>query len=283
MHTSRVSSVLVILAALSTSAWADRTHEAKKHFEEGQKHFAFGEFDQAADEYELAYKAKPDPALLYDAAQSFRLANRPERALMLYRSYVQLYPGAQNLAEVKAQILKLKEAIAAADKAKNAPPPSTAAPQSFESSTVAVTRSAHDSPATRPVLAQTGLEPAGPVGPPAAPRDVGNARDPGRAMKIGGLITVSVGVVSLALGGVFTGLAKQTSDEITNAPSFSPASEDQLHRDQALEAAFYAIGGAAVVAGVTTYLIGRRESQRAWTVGVAPSRSSASLDLSWKF
>src|SRR5687767_12107576 len=108
----------LLFIAASAQARGTRVQEARSHFEEAQKHYAVGEFESAADEYQLAYKAKPDPALLYNAAQSFRLANQPARAIILYKNYLQFYPGEANAEDVRTQIAKLKEAIAAADRAK---------------------------------------------------------------------------------------------------------------------------------------------------------------------
>src|SRR5262245_28901242 len=105
---------LVLLCLLSSVAQAQKS-SARQHFDKATTHFAIGEFDQAAEEYQQAYKAKPDPALLYNAAQAFRLANKLEKALILYKNYVQLYPRERNVEEVRGQIAKLKDAIAAAE------------------------------------------------------------------------------------------------------------------------------------------------------------------------
>ena len=121
--------ILVAIAwLLPALAFAGSTDEAREHYEKATAHFAVGEFADAAVEYQAAYKAKQDPALLYDAAQAYRLANNPDKALILYRNYLQLYPSEANIAEVRAQIEKLKDAIAAADKAKTAPPTGTNEP-----------------------------------------------------------------------------------------------------------------------------------------------------------
>ena len=116
----------LLLVATTAFAQRDNAHTqreiARAHFEKAKGHFAVGEFEQAAAEYQLAYKAKNDPALLYNAAQAFRLANKLDKALILYKNYVQLYPRERNVEEVRGQIAKLKDAIAAAESAKNAPP-----------------------------------------------------------------------------------------------------------------------------------------------------------------
>ena len=49
--------------------------------------FAFNRYAVAAENYEKAFELKPDPAVLYNAAQAHRLAGNKERALDLYQSY----------------------------------------------------------------------------------------------------------------------------------------------------------------------------------------------------
>ena len=72
---------LALLLAFAHSALADDYNEAKVHFKKGSAHFAIGEFAEAAEEYQAAYRLKQDPALLYNAAQAFRLAGKNEKAL----------------------------------------------------------------------------------------------------------------------------------------------------------------------------------------------------------
>jgi tetratricopeptide (TPR) repeat protein len=121
-------SSLLVIAVLAGTARADGATDARAHFQAATGHFAVGEFAEAAEEYQAAYKLKQDPALLYNAAQAFRLAGNHVKALILYKNYIQLYPRESNLEEVRAQIQKLRDAIAATEKAKTAPPTSTAEP-----------------------------------------------------------------------------------------------------------------------------------------------------------
>src|SRR5688572_23792186 len=124
--------VVLALILLGGVAFAQKD-SARAHYEKATSHFALGEFDQAAEQYQLAYRAKPDAALLYNAAQSFRLANKLEKALVLYKNYVNLYPRERNVPEVRAQIERLKVAIASAEHAKSSPPISTVEPKPSES------------------------------------------------------------------------------------------------------------------------------------------------------
>src|SRR5581483_4917977 len=121
----------LVLASLllTANAFAADVLSARQHFDRAQTHFAVGEFTQAGDEYLEAYKLKPDAALLYNAAQSYRLGGNQEKALVLYKNYVTFYRSQPNMAEVKVQIAKLQEAIAAAEKAKSQPPTDTAEPK----------------------------------------------------------------------------------------------------------------------------------------------------------
>src|SRR5262249_8068504 len=92
MHT-----IIVTLALLvSGTALADRLSDAHSLLEEANAHFAVGEFAQAAQKFEAAYKLRPHPALLYDAAQATRLNGNNAKALVLYRNYLQFYPNEAN-------------------------------------------------------------------------------------------------------------------------------------------------------------------------------------------
>jgi hypothetical protein len=107
--------LLLAWLGVALPAFADERTAAKAHFAAATSHFAFGEFAEAAQEYELAYKLHPDPALLFDAAQAHRHAGHLKTALLLYRNYVQMYPSGENSKTCRDQIDKLTQAIAADD------------------------------------------------------------------------------------------------------------------------------------------------------------------------
>jgi hypothetical protein len=88
--------------------------------------FALNRYAVAAENYEKAFELKPDPAVLYNAAQAYRLAGNKERALELYQSYLRMY-GAEKRAEVEKHIENLKQAIEK-DHAVATSPPTTPAP-----------------------------------------------------------------------------------------------------------------------------------------------------------
>lgn len=116
-----IARLLVITALLSFAARADE--DAKAVFERATALFALHNFSEAAAAYEKAFQLRPDPAILYNAAQSHRLAGHKTRALDLYQSLLKLYgPKLANRAEVLDHVRHLKIAIDAEQRATTSPP-----------------------------------------------------------------------------------------------------------------------------------------------------------------
>lgn len=76
--------------ALAAGPEADRT--AARHFTDGQKAFAAGDYPHAADEFEAAYRDKPHYAPLWNAARSWQRAGDDVRAANLYARYLREAP-----------------------------------------------------------------------------------------------------------------------------------------------------------------------------------------------
>jgi hypothetical protein len=159
-----LSTLLILTFAAFTlpaaRALADDSSDAKLHYQKATAHYAVGEYKEAAQEYEEAYKAKQDPALLYNAAQSHRLGGDNQKALLLYKNIVKLYPTSKYAAESKDRIDKLEQAIATSTSPPNEPAPVSAG---------AAPPAAGPPPSTAPVqpLAPAAAAAATPV--PAAP------------------------------------------------------------------------------------------------------------------
>ena len=115
MQTARspgTAAVLVLLlACLARPALAASGKDAKKIYEEATAAFGLGKYAEAAEKYEAAFALRPDPALLYNAAQSYRLAGNKPRALELYRNYVRLYPDGSNANDARSHVAALKKDI----------------------------------------------------------------------------------------------------------------------------------------------------------------------------
>lgn len=102
--------------------------EAKRHYEEGTKAFNLGEFSRAIAEFKAAYNAKPDPLLLYNIAQSYRLAGDSAQALFFYRSFLRNMPDAPNRKEIEGRIRALEKQVEKQDTERKREPHTTAPP-----------------------------------------------------------------------------------------------------------------------------------------------------------
>src|SRR5690242_15095704 len=90
--------------ALAKAPEDPKIAEAKQHFESGMAHFNLQEYKAAVDEFEAAYRLRPDPVFLYNIAQAYRLDDHAEQALHFYKAYLRSAPDARNRAEVEQRI-----------------------------------------------------------------------------------------------------------------------------------------------------------------------------------
>jgi iron complex outermembrane receptor protein len=109
----RLTFFAVALISASSFSYADEGNlaAARQHYANGKRAYDLGHFDEAAREYELAYRAKDDPALLYNLGQAHRLAGNLQQAVLSYKAYLRNVPDAPNRAEVEARIRELQTAI----------------------------------------------------------------------------------------------------------------------------------------------------------------------------
>jgi tetratricopeptide (TPR) repeat protein len=125
---------ITILSLLLIFTWGARSFaeapevEARHHFEDGSKAYALGEFQRAIAEYRAAYNSKPDPAILYNIAQAYRLSGDMQQALFFYRSYLRQDPKAPNRKEVDKRIHDLDEQVRQHRALSSQPPNETVAP-----------------------------------------------------------------------------------------------------------------------------------------------------------
>jgi tetratricopeptide (TPR) repeat protein len=117
-----VGALLAALLLAVPAAQADRS-EARKAYDAATAAFGLGHYAEAAEKYEAAFSIHPDPALLYNCAQAYRLAGNRARALELYRNYLRLYPDRSNAEEARSQVGALSKAIEDDKQAALAPPP----------------------------------------------------------------------------------------------------------------------------------------------------------------
>lgn len=113
--------VLVCLAVIAPAvARADdpATRAARRHYERGEKLFALGKFDEALDEYQEAFDAKPLPGFLYNIGQCYRNLGDYDQAIFSFNKYLKLQPDADNKDAVQQLITELEDKKARGDGAK---------------------------------------------------------------------------------------------------------------------------------------------------------------------
>jgi len=113
-RTTTFSTILVLALLASRVAWAGRTDDSDREAarvatKQASAAYNLGQYDEAASLYEEAYKHVPDPILLYDLGQSYRQANKLDKALTAYRSYLRTAPeDAPNRERVKQWVAELE-------------------------------------------------------------------------------------------------------------------------------------------------------------------------------
>jgi tetratricopeptide (TPR) repeat protein len=122
--------LLVCLAVTAPSrvARADdpATRAARRHYERGEKLFALGKFDDALEEYQTAFDAKPLPGFLYNIGQCYRNLGDYDQAIFSFKKYLKLQPDAENKDAVEQLISDLEDKKARGDGEKfvrKRPPP----------------------------------------------------------------------------------------------------------------------------------------------------------------
>jgi tetratricopeptide (TPR) repeat protein len=98
--------------AASPLAQAANEDEARVYLDKATAAYALNKYAVAAENFEKAFELKPDPALLYNAAQAYRLGGNKERALALYESYLRVYgKKGSGREQIETRIRELKQAI----------------------------------------------------------------------------------------------------------------------------------------------------------------------------
>ena len=113
----RIIQLAAILLALPIPAWAQgpsNTREAKAAYEEGARHYDLTEYAEALTSFKDAYRAKDDPAFLFNIGQCLRKLNRLNEAATFYRTYLRRAPDASNMAEVERHLRDIESQVTVA-------------------------------------------------------------------------------------------------------------------------------------------------------------------------
>jgi hypothetical protein len=114
-RTTTFSTILVLVVLLTAHmAWAGPTEDSDREAariatKQATAAYNLGHYDEAASQYEEAYRRVPDPILLYNLGQSYRQADKLDKALTAYRSYLRTAPDdAPNRAKVQQWVGELE-------------------------------------------------------------------------------------------------------------------------------------------------------------------------------
>ncbi len=255
-------------------AWAARaddqaTEQARQHYESGTRNYDLGRWDEAIADYEKAYELRPDPSFLYNLAQTCRRKGDAKRALELYKNYLRKDPSSPQREDVEEKIAALQKQV---DEAATRPAVEPAAPS------VAPVGSAYGGgesvtpPATQPPALLPGAASAQVAAPPGVPavQGVGRPSNPGRALRIAGIVCGSVGAGAAIVGAIFGLRARSLSNRVTEADAFSRSDDSAGQRAETLQWAFYGIGAGALVTGGVLYYLGMPSSPVAPSISLGP-------------
>jgi tetratricopeptide (TPR) repeat protein len=199
--------LLVLLVTLPATA-AEPAPDAKELYRRATAQYNIGHFKEAAEEYERVFEMHPDPVLLYNIAQAYRLAGGlEEKALFFYKSFLQRAPKAPNRAEVVGRIQDLEKVI---EDRKLHPKPAEPVP-------MATPKPAEPKPAVAPA----------PASQPAVVTT--RTERPTPIYKKWWLWTIVGGVVVAGVVvGVAVGVTSQAPEFIPNLPDGGPGSANGL-------------------------------------------------------
>jgi tetratricopeptide (TPR) repeat protein len=274
---------------VAAPARADDAASAREHRVKGTSYFDLGKYPEAIKEFEAAYQLKNDPALLYDLAQSNRLAGNSEQALRFYRTYLRYVPKVANRDKIEDRIRQLDQLVAQKNAAQTAPPTEAIPANEPAPGTTAPPPAA----APPPEPAPSAPEPApGMTGPPSAAPGLGiymgvppaPPPDDHHRTILAGKITAAVGgvlfIVGAAYGAAAVGAANEVNSEATSGKPFDPSVEKSGKRDQQLEGVFITTGLLAGAAGGILYFYGHHLATKEASASLTPIASADQAGLS---
>ncbi len=223
----------------------------------------------AIDLYLKAYSVVPLPTLLSNVGTEYQQASKPVEALKYFCMYLEKDPAGAlvTYATSQARVLQIQlgndvESDAEVCKPLPAPPP--------------VDPGSGTTPSDTPLV----VEPA--------------KTDPGGSMKLAGMVTGGVGLVTFGLGLYFGVQAKKINDDIEDQGMDERwrndivAYMDKGQRYEYMQIGFLVAGGALVVGGTVIYMLGRGKTSSAESqtqVSITPSVTSTGggVSLSGRF
>jgi hypothetical protein len=126
---------LLVCVAPALAEESEARKQARAHFRAGTAFFEVGAYDQAIEQYEMAYQLLPAPDLLFNLAQAYRLKGDDTAAMAQYRRYLASVSTGPVADEARAHLREL------AAKHPPSPPPTVTSPPPTTTSPLPTTTS----------------------------------------------------------------------------------------------------------------------------------------------
>ena len=247
---------VVVLLALARSAAAqpeapapDPKDQAESIYKEGAKQYDLREYTTAIEDFKRAYALFPEPTILFDIAQAYRMLHDCDNATAFYRNYVRDKPDGAD----REEALKRAQEMDAC-----------AADQRREREAAAAR--------AQPVV--------------VAPVVVEGPRH--RGMKVAGIVTAAVGAALAGTAVYFSLDAADKAHDLEQACMISCNAGDVSSIDQAGQTsqdravALYIVGGSALAIGTGLFVWATLHAGSE-TVRVTPTPGGATLSTTFRF
>lgn len=119
---------VIVLVAAPGVALADDKAAAREFYRKGTQHYELGEYQEALEQFKSAYRAYPEPSLLFNIGQAYRQLGDKEKAIGSYRMYLIKLPEAPNRQQVREMVDKLEAALQQERAARSSPSEGTLPP-----------------------------------------------------------------------------------------------------------------------------------------------------------
>jgi hypothetical protein len=250
----RTAIILAIAVGVGAPPVADAGRPGEELYEQAKQLFLKHDYIAAAGKFYSLYELTPEPALLFNIAQSYRLGHACALAARYYHQFRDAVPNPPNRDKLERYITEMD---ACATHEAGATPPQV----------IHDTKVVHDTQIVR-------------------------VPDPGRTKRIAGVALAAAGLVGLGAGAYLTYDVHQIQrdrealcppgciwgDVSTEASRL----DTRGHRAEVAEAFAYGVGGAALIAGITLYVLGRNRDDES-TLLAAPTHGGAMISTSWRF
>ena len=273
-----LSFLLILLSAVpafsqSNPPTSEQRASAKQHFDNGQRKFDVGRFDDAAAEFEIAYELSGLPEILFNMAQAYRNARRYEKALVTYRSFLQRVPETPNRPEVERRIDELQGLIKQQHEEE-----ARKADEARRQQLLHEQQQQQQQQAAENAQAQPQAPHATP--PKPLPRWVRWAGVGGAAVGVAG---IGVGVAMSVLAGSEANTVQTAAGNHAVFDSSLHDAESRGHTYDTASIACYAVGGALAAAGAVLIIISARQSGPRESARLYVTPAPGALVLGGKF